>query len=93
MGFELGAAAIAAVIVMGPLLVALGVVVAITWPDIAVVPLLVVLGLGGVVLPVVLYPISYTVWQALDLAMRPVSPDDFDVDVIGRSVDVRSHDA
>ena len=92
-GFELGAAAVAAIIVLGPLLVALAVVVALTWPDVAVVPLLVVLGLGGVVLPIVLYPVSYTLWQALDLAMRPVSLDDFDVEAIGEAADVRSGDA
>lgn len=81
-GFELGAAAIAAIICMGPLVVALGVMVAITWPELAVVPLVVVLGVGALVLPVALYPSSYTVWQAIDIVMRPVTPDDFDVDVV-----------
>ncbi len=77
-GFELGAAAIAAIICMGPLVLALGGMVALTWPELAVVPLIAVLGVGALVLPVLLYPSSYTVWQALDLVMRPVSPDDFD---------------
>ena len=76
-GFELGAAAAAAIICMGPLVAALGLVAALTWPDLPVVELLVVLGVGGVVLPVVLYPSSYTTWQAIDLLMRPVEPDDF----------------
>ncbi len=91
-GFELGAAAVSAIIVMGPLMLALGVGVALTWPDVAVVPLLAVLGSGAVVLPILLYPVSHTLWQALDLAMRPVSSDDFDLEVIGRSLDVRSED-
>ena len=30
-------------------------------------------------LPIVLYPVSYTVWQALDIAMRPVTVDDFEL--------------
>ena len=77
-----GAAAIAAIICMGPLVVALGVMVAITWPELAVVPLVVVLGVGALVLPVALYPSSYTVWQAIDIVMRPVTPGDFDVDVV-----------
>ncbi len=76
-GFELGAAAIAAIICMGPLVIALGVMVALTWPELSVVPLVAVLGVGALVLPVLLYPSSYTIWQALDLVMRPVSPDDF----------------
>ena len=78
MGFELGAAAIAAIICMGPLVLALGVMVAVTWPEFSVVPLVVVLGLGAVVLPVVLYPSSYTVWQAIDIVMRPVAASDFE---------------
>ena len=69
----------AAIIVLGPLILGLGVMAALTWPDIAVVPMLVVLGAAAVILPVVLYPVSYTMWQALDIAMRPVTPDDFDL--------------
>jgi len=91
-GFELGAAAVAAIIVMGPLIVAMGVGVVLTWPDIAVVPLLVVLIPAAVILPILLYPVSNTLWQALDLAMRPVSSDDFDVEPLERSLDVRSED-
>ena len=41
--------------------------------------MLVVLGAGAVILPIVLYPVSYTMWQALDIAMRPVTVDDFDL--------------
>ena len=76
-GFELGAAAMAAIIVMGPLVVALGVVMAFTWPEVHVVPLLVVFLTGAAVLPVVLYPVSYTMWQSLDLVMRPPEPQHF----------------
>lgn len=77
-GFELGAAAIAAVITLGPLVVALGVTVAIMWPSVAVVPLLGALGVSALVLPIITYPLSYTIWQSLDLLMRPVAIDDFD---------------
>ena len=79
MGFELGAASIAAVITLGPLVLGLGVMMAITWPEVAVGPMFVVLGTGALILPIVLYPISYTVWQAVDIAMRPVTIDDFDL--------------
>jgi uncharacterized protein (DUF983 family) len=79
-GFELGAAAIAAVIVIGPLVVALGGVLAISWPKVAVAPLMLAFLVAGTVLPVVLYPLSYTIWQALDLVMRPPEPDHFDLD-------------
>lgn len=77
MGFELGAAAMATIIVLGPLVVALGVVLAITWPDVAVVPLMAIFLAGGVILPILLYPVSYTMWQAVDIVMRPPEPGDF----------------
>ena len=92
MGFELGAAAMAAIIVMGPLVVAMGIGVVLTWPDIAVAPLLAVLVPAAVILPILLYPVSHTLWQALDLAMRPVASGDFDVEVIA-SLDGRSEEA
>jgi uncharacterized protein (DUF983 family) len=76
-GFELGAAAIAAIICMGPLVIALGVTVAITYPDVEIVPMLAVLGIGALTLPVLLYPSSYTIWQSVDILMRPVKDDDF----------------
>ena len=34
---------------------------------------------AAIVLPIVLYPVSYTAWQALDIAMRPVTVDDFEL--------------
>jgi hypothetical protein len=33
--------------------------------------IVVALVVAATVVPVVLYPVSYTLWQALDLAMRP----------------------
>jgi len=77
-GYELGAAATAAIICMGPLVVLLGVVIAFTWPEIYVVPLFIVFGIGALVLPVLLYPSSYTLWQAVDILMRPPQPEDFE---------------
>jgi len=76
-GFALGAAAVAAVICMGPLIVALGIVAVATWPDFDVARLLVTLGLGAILLPILLYPTSYTLWQAVDILMRPVQAADF----------------
>jgi uncharacterized protein (DUF983 family) len=76
-GFELGAMAISAVVVFGTLIVAVGIGVVATLPDVAVLPLLLILGAGAIVLPILVYPVSYTLWQAVDLAMRPPTPDDF----------------
>ena len=79
MGFELGAASTMAIITLGPLMVLLGIMVAITWPGVAVVPTFVVLGTLAVVLPLVTYGSSYLIWQALDVVMRPPTPDDFEI--------------
>lgn len=68
--------AVSAVVCLGLLVAGLGVGVVMTWPEVAVVPLLVILGAGALILPVVVYPLSYTVWQAVDLAMRPPEPGD-----------------
>lgn len=76
-GYELGAAAVAAIICMGPLMLVLGGVMALTWPDFPIPQLLISLGAGGIILPILLYPSSYTMWQAIDILMRPVEPKDF----------------
>lgn len=66
--------AINAVLVLGTLLVAMTIGVALTLPDVDVPVLLAILGVGAVVLPVLVYPVGYTLWQAVDLAMRPPEP-------------------
>lgn len=75
-GFELGAMAISAVVCLGALVVGMTFGVVLTLPDVAVVPLLLILGGSAIVLPIVVYPASYTIWQAVDLAMRPPVPGD-----------------
>ena len=49
-----------------------------TSPDIPVLEMILGLGAVAVVLPVLVYPMSYTLWQAVDLAMHP--PDTRDPD-------------
>lgn len=75
-GFELGAATVNTIVTFGLLVAAMAVGIVATMPDIAVVPLLIGLGIGGIVVPTAAYPISYTLWQAIDLAMRPPEPGD-----------------
>jgi hypothetical protein len=75
-GFELGALAMSAIVVFGALVVALSVGIVLTTPDIPVFELVVALGAVAVVLPIVVYPFTYTLWQAVDLAMHPPEPGD-----------------
>ena len=67
----------AAILTLGPLILALAAILAITWPTVPAVPMLAALVPVAIVLPIILYPVSYTTWQALDIAMRPVTVDDF----------------
>lgn len=95
-GYELGAAAMAAIITLGPLMLLLLALVVVTWPEIEVVMMFIVLGVGALVLPFFTYPRAYIMWQAVDIVMRPVEPGDFDPEVHAendRSRDVRSGDA
>ena len=71
-GFELGALAINFVLTGGALIATLVVGVVTSYPDLAIVQLLV--STVGVTLFVGIfgYPISYTTWLAVDLIMRPV---------------------
>lgn len=61
-------------ITFGVVIVGGAVGLALTAPDFAVVPIMVVLMAAAVVVPIAVYPSSYTVWQAIDLAMRPPAP-------------------
>jgi uncharacterized protein (DUF983 family) len=76
-GYELGAAAMTAIICFGPLMLVLGGMVAVTWPEVAIVPMFVVLAVLAVVLPLLLYGSAYVMWQAIDIMMRTPTPLDF----------------
>jgi uncharacterized protein (DUF983 family) len=78
-GYELGAAAITAIITFGPLMLVLGAMVAVTWPEVAVGPMFAVLAVLAIGLPLLLYGSAYLIWQAIDLLMRHPTPLDFRV--------------
>ncbi len=71
-GFELGPIVISTIITFGAIIVGIAGGFILFAPEVAVVPLtLVILG-AAIIIPVVTYPITYTIWQASDLAMRPL---------------------
>jgi uncharacterized protein (DUF983 family) len=77
-GFELGAATVNAIIVLGALIAAAAVSIVITYPDVAATPLIIVLGAVAIVLPVLLYPFTFTIWFAVELMMDPPSARDLE---------------
>ncbi len=70
-GFELGPVALNTVVTFMALAVAMTVAFIATAPDIPVLPLVFTLGAVAVLLPLALYPITFTVWLAVDLAANP----------------------
>jgi uncharacterized protein (DUF983 family) len=69
-GFELGAMTVNIIITFGLIVAGATIGLIATAPEFAVLEIMVALGVAAVVVPVALYPVSYTLWQALDLAMR-----------------------
>lgn len=52
-------------------------------PGTSLVPVLVAGGIISVILPVLFFPFSRTIWMAIDLAMRPVPRDEADEGAAG----------
>ena len=70
-GFELGPVVINIIVTFAVLAVMLSVLIATTVPDIPVGRTLAILLAIAVILPVLLYPFTYTLWLAVDLAAHP----------------------
>ena len=57
-------------------LVAILVAVLVTLPDIPTVPVVIIVSAVALLGPVIWYPISFTLWQAVDLFMRTPDADE-----------------
>lgn len=67
---------IALVLNIGLVILAVAVAVALTVPDVPVVKLYVVLTSAAIVVPLTTWPITHTIWMAIDLRVRPVGADE-----------------
>lgn len=75
-GNSLGAMTMSVIVTFGLILVTIGIGSILTYPDIAVVPMvLVAIGIVALV-PGVFYPVFYTVWFAIDLLMNAPSEEE-----------------
>lgn len=72
--FELGAITANIMITFGLMLLTILALVIATSPDIAVVPITITAVCIGLLGPVAFYPVSFTLWQAMDLVMRRPTP-------------------
>jgi uncharacterized protein (DUF983 family) len=75
-GHELGALTIALVLNIGLVLLAVAVAVALTVPDVPVLTLYVVLASAAIAIPLATWPITHTIWLAIDLRVRPVGAEE-----------------
>src|SRR4249920_3777239 len=73
-GFMVGAITINTILTFGAILVVLVVGMVVTYPDIAVVPIVTGCLFVAVLVPIVAFPFTYTIWGAIDLAMHPLQP-------------------
>lgn len=73
-GFSLGAVTMNIVVTFGLLGLVLLVGSILTYPDLAVGPMLVAGFAVTIIVPIAFYPVSYTLWAAIDVAMRPLEP-------------------
>ncbi len=75
-GHELGSMTIASVLNIVLIMAAIGIAVAITAPDVPVLTLYIVLASAALVFPVLTWPITHTLWMAIDLIVRPAGVDE-----------------
>lgn len=74
--FELGATTANIILTFLSILIAILVAVVLTLPDIPTVPIVVIVGAIALAGPAIWYPISFTLWQAVDLFMRRPDEDE-----------------
>ena len=73
-GFETGAITINIIATFGLLTIVLIIVTVATYPELPIAPFVIAMLVAAVVVPVLLYPLSYTGWSAVDLAMHRPEP-------------------
>jgi uncharacterized protein (DUF983 family) len=75
-GHWIGALGMNTIVSFGMLGLTLVVGLVLTWPDPPAIPLLVACVTVAIVVPILFFPVSRTLWSAIDLAMRPLEPRD-----------------
>jgi hypothetical protein len=77
-GYWVGAVTINTVVIFMTFLVVFVTLVLTTWPDGPWPMVLIVTLVANVTIPIVFYPISKTLWLALEMSWHPLEPDEVD---------------
>ena len=75
-GFELGSMTINVILTFGTMLIAMGIGVIFSYPEVAILPILGVIIAVAVIMPVIIFPMTYSIWLAIDLFMRKLEPEE-----------------
>jgi uncharacterized protein (DUF983 family) len=75
-GHELGSMTIASVLNIVLIMAAIGIAIALTAPDVPVLTLYIVLASAARVFPVLTWPVTHTLWMAIDLVARPMGVEE-----------------
>lgn len=67
---------IASVVNITLIVIAMGIAIALTAPEVPVLTLYIVLASAALVFPILTWPITHTVWMAIDLGLRPMDPEE-----------------
>ena len=70
----LGSLTVNTILTYGVILVFVVVGMIVTYPDIAVVPIVLACIAAAALVPLLVYPFTSTIWAAIDLAMHPLQP-------------------
>lgn len=89
-GFQLGAAAVNIIVTGGSLLTVMLIGVILTYPEVPTWPLIAVVGSVALVVGIGGYPMSYTMWFAVDLFMNHLSEEELADAAAHASADSRS---
>ena len=81
-GHFIGAVGMNTIMSLGMLLVTLVVSLVVTFPEFPVARLVLINVAVAAVAPVLFYPLSRMLWTAIDIAMRPLEPDEVDWTVV-----------
>jgi len=75
-GHELGSMTVASVLNIVLIMAAIGIAIALTAPDVPVLTLYIVLASAALVFPVLTWPVTHTLWMAIDLVARPTGVEE-----------------
>jgi hypothetical protein len=77
-GYWVGAVTLNTVVIFATFLIVFGGSVLLTWPDVPWTGVLIVTLVVNLVVPILFYPVSKTLWSAMELSWHPLEPEEIE---------------